>query len=105
MPLEPEFGQRQSHTNSKSPNDFSLQRCKSVAGIGLASWLSTPSFIFQRFLRSSLAFQPVRSRPVNRHCQPLSTAQISLGFGFVLGSSLILRFLNRHSEPSDSRAR
>ena len=42
---------------------------------------------------------------MNRAFWPISTLAISAGFGFVVGSSLILMFLKRHSEPSDSRAR
>ena len=40
---------------------------------------------------------------MNRLLKPRSTSAISSGLGLVLGSSLILMFLNQHSAPSDSR--
>src|ERR1700677_4454727 len=96
-------GASQSNTSSNSPNSLSVHR--TVSPLILPLKVSTPSFIFHCVFCSSVAFQFVRSTPVNSAFQSLSTSQISLGFGLVVGSSLILRFLKRHSEPSDSRAR
>ena len=76
--------------------------CFSVAIGAFPAARSTPPPTFHVF---GSAFQPVRSRPVNRLVCPSHTFATSSAFGLVLGSSLIFTFLKWHSAPSLSNAR
>src|SRR4029079_398684 len=57
------------------------------------------------FHDSSAVCHPFRSMPLKRLLCPSHTFAHSSGFGLVLGSSLIFRFLKWHSAPSLSSAR
>src|SRR5438132_6897432 len=92
-------GTFQSNTNSPGPNSFLVARYPVPPATSFPP--ATRQAWFSGFPEGCPYPHPSRLTPLKRALCPASTVATSAGFGFVLGSSLILRLRKRHSDPSD----